>query len=204
MEDAALADALRQLDAGARSDLRRLLIRDQPDRDAIANQLLRRRTPGAHDLADLIDLLTMGADARRRVVRPGRSLRRVRVHSQWPGRRARRARVHGQLPEVASRNAVAPVHEAVDVMPYVVRVVSSVRIRKHFPEADRRAAAHVSLAAATETVTGSATDGVSPFTNITDGDSPSITMIDGVRRSSVSPDASARENDRLWGRKRSL
>ena len=69
MDEAALADALGHLPAGARDELRRLLIRDQPDRDAIAEQLLRLRRPGADDLADLIDLLTLDADSRRRVVR---------------------------------------------------------------------------------------------------------------------------------------
>ena len=69
MDDATLAALLQKLDGGVRSDLRKLLIRDQPDRDAIAEQLLRRRTPGADDLADLTDLLTLDADARRRVVR---------------------------------------------------------------------------------------------------------------------------------------
>jgi len=69
MDEAALADALRHLPAGARDELRRLLIHAQSDRDAIAEQLLRRRTPGMGDLADLIDMLTMDDDARRRVVR---------------------------------------------------------------------------------------------------------------------------------------
>jgi len=69
LDDAALTDVLRRLPPGARSDLRRLLISDQPDRNAIAEQLLRRRTLGADALADLIDLLTLDADARRRVVR---------------------------------------------------------------------------------------------------------------------------------------
>ena len=69
MDEAALADALRRLDSGARSDLRKLLSSDPPDRDAIAQQLLRRRTPGTDELAELIDLLTLDADARRRVVR---------------------------------------------------------------------------------------------------------------------------------------
>ena len=69
MDDATLAALLQKLDGGVRSDLRKLLIRDQSDRDAIAEQLLRRGTPGADDLADLIDVLTLDADARRRVVR---------------------------------------------------------------------------------------------------------------------------------------
>jgi hypothetical protein len=39
------------------------------DRDAIAQQLLRRRTSRADAIADLIDLLSINADARRRVAR---------------------------------------------------------------------------------------------------------------------------------------
>ena len=69
MDDAATADTLRRLPPGARDELRQLLIRDQPERDAIAEQLLRQRTPGADDLADLIDLLTLDDDGRRRIVR---------------------------------------------------------------------------------------------------------------------------------------
>jgi len=69
MDDAALADSLQRLAPAARSDLRQLLIRDQPVRDAIAEQLLRRRTPGTDDLADLIDLLTLDDTSRKRVVR---------------------------------------------------------------------------------------------------------------------------------------
>jgi len=69
MDEAALADALRHLPADARGELRRLLISDQPERDAIAEQLLRRRTPGTDDLADLIDLLTLDDTSRKRVVR---------------------------------------------------------------------------------------------------------------------------------------
>jgi hypothetical protein len=69
VDDAALADALRRLSSEARDELRRLLICDQSDRDAIAERLMRRRAPGADDLADLIDMLTLDADARRQVVR---------------------------------------------------------------------------------------------------------------------------------------
>jgi hypothetical protein len=69
LDDAAPADTLRRLPPDARNELRRLLIRDQADRDAIAEQLLRRRTPRAADLADLIDLLTLDDETRRRVVR---------------------------------------------------------------------------------------------------------------------------------------
>ena len=69
MDDEAFRSPLRQLPQSARDDLRRLLIRDQPDRDAIAEQLLRRRTPAADDLAELIDMLSLDVEARRQVVR---------------------------------------------------------------------------------------------------------------------------------------
>ena len=52
-----------------RDDLRRVLIHDQPDRDAIASDLLRYRDGRADDWADIIDFLTMHPEARRQVVR---------------------------------------------------------------------------------------------------------------------------------------
>jgi hypothetical protein len=45
------------------------LTRDQADRDAIASQLLRHRDGRGDDWADIIDMLTMHPDARRKVVR---------------------------------------------------------------------------------------------------------------------------------------
>ena len=56
-------------DPKARDDLRRVLIRDQADRDAIASDLLRYRDERGDDWADIIDMLTMDPDARRRVAR---------------------------------------------------------------------------------------------------------------------------------------
>ncbi len=58
-------DLLLTLTLTARDKLRRVLILDQPDRDAIASELLRY---GA-GWADVIDTLTMYPEARRRVVR---------------------------------------------------------------------------------------------------------------------------------------
>jgi hypothetical protein len=57
------------LEPKARDDLRRVLIRDQADRHAIASQLMRYRDQNGQDWADIIDLLTMYPDARRHVVR---------------------------------------------------------------------------------------------------------------------------------------
>ena len=48
---------------------RRVLIRDQADRDAIASDLLRYRDEPGDDWADIIDFLTMHPEARRQVVR---------------------------------------------------------------------------------------------------------------------------------------
>jgi hypothetical protein len=62
-------DALRSLDPSARDDLRRALIRDQADRDAIASQLLRYRDENGQRWADVIDVLTMHPEERRRVAR---------------------------------------------------------------------------------------------------------------------------------------
>ncbi len=56
-------------DPHARDALRRVLIRDQADRDAISSQLLRYRDRRGDDWADIIDMLTMDPEARRKVVR---------------------------------------------------------------------------------------------------------------------------------------
>jgi hypothetical protein len=64
-----LGSLLETLDPKARDDLRRVLIHDQADRDAVASQLLRYRDGRGDDWADIIDMLTMHPEARRRVVR---------------------------------------------------------------------------------------------------------------------------------------
>ncbi len=48
---------------------RRVLIRDHPERDAIASMLMRYHDQNGQGWADVLDLLTMYPDARRRVVR---------------------------------------------------------------------------------------------------------------------------------------
>lgn len=65
VDDNHLRAALPLLPADARDQLHRLLIRDQPDSDAIAKQLLQRRTSGAVQLAELVDMLTIDDEARR-------------------------------------------------------------------------------------------------------------------------------------------
>lgn len=60
---------LETLDSKARDDLRRVLIRDQADGDAIASRLMRYRDGHGEDWAAIIDMLTLDSDARRRVVR---------------------------------------------------------------------------------------------------------------------------------------
>ena len=64
-----LRDLLLILTPSARDDLRRVLIRDQADRDAIASRLMRSRDQSGQDWADIIDFLTMHPEARRQVVR---------------------------------------------------------------------------------------------------------------------------------------
>jgi hypothetical protein len=59
---------LETLDPKARDDLRRVLIRDQADRDAISSRLMRYRDQNGQGWADLIDFLTMWPDARHRVM----------------------------------------------------------------------------------------------------------------------------------------
>jgi hypothetical protein len=49
--------------------LRRVLIRDQADRDSIASRLMRYRDQTGQDWADIVDFLTMYPEARRRVAR---------------------------------------------------------------------------------------------------------------------------------------
>jgi hypothetical protein len=62
------AHFLETLDPKARDDLRRVLIRDQADRDAISSRLMRYQDQTGDDWADIIDFLTMWPDARRKVV----------------------------------------------------------------------------------------------------------------------------------------
>ena len=68
-DDAELRHVLEMLDPLTRDALRSVLTRDQDDRDAIASQLLRYRDQNGQDWADIIDLLTMHPEARRRVAR---------------------------------------------------------------------------------------------------------------------------------------
>ena len=67
--DADLRAVLETLDPKGRDDLRRVLIHDQADRDAIASQLMRYRDGRGDYWADIIDMLTMHPEGRRRVVR---------------------------------------------------------------------------------------------------------------------------------------
>ena len=67
--NADLRNSLKMLDPRARDDLRRVLIRDQDDRDAVSSQLLRYRDGHGDDWADIIDMLTMHPEERRRVAR---------------------------------------------------------------------------------------------------------------------------------------
>jgi hypothetical protein len=68
-DDDALRDLLRTLSPSAREALRRVLIRDQADRDAISSDLLRYRNGRGDHWADLIDLLTLHPEARRKGTR---------------------------------------------------------------------------------------------------------------------------------------
>jgi hypothetical protein len=64
-----LCSLLETFDPKTRDTLRRVLIRDQADRGAIASQLLRYRDGHGDDWADIIDMLTMHPEARRSVAR---------------------------------------------------------------------------------------------------------------------------------------
>jgi hypothetical protein len=67
--DRDLRAILDTLDPSARDALRRVLIHDQADRDAVSSQLLRFRDGHGDDWAEIIDMLTMHPDARRQVAR---------------------------------------------------------------------------------------------------------------------------------------
>ena len=64
-DDPDLRATLQALGPKARDTLRRVLIHDQADRDAIASELMRHRDQTGHDWADIIDFLKMHPDARR-------------------------------------------------------------------------------------------------------------------------------------------
>jgi hypothetical protein len=66
-EDPALRSVLESLDPKARDTLRRVLIHDLADRDAIASQLMRYGNGLGQDWADIIDMLAFYPDAQRRV-----------------------------------------------------------------------------------------------------------------------------------------
>jgi hypothetical protein len=86
--DSYLRTLLGTLTPKARDDLRGVLIRDQADRDATASDLLRYRDGHGDDWADIIDLLTMYPEARRRV---------VRMLGAREGRWSRACEDHGQV-----------------------------------------------------------------------------------------------------------
>jgi hypothetical protein len=68
-DDMDLRSLLETLDPLARDVLRRVLICDQADRDSIAWRLMRYLDDRGDDWADIIDMLTMHPEERRRVVR---------------------------------------------------------------------------------------------------------------------------------------
>lgn len=66
MDDVELRVSLARMDQAARDALRRILVAEQPYRDAMAERLLRERAEG---IAELLDFLTLHPDARRQAVR---------------------------------------------------------------------------------------------------------------------------------------
>ena len=64
-----IRELLLALTPSARDALRRVLIHDHADRDAVTSQLLRYRDGHGEDWADIIDMLTMHPKTRRRVAR---------------------------------------------------------------------------------------------------------------------------------------
>ena len=68
-KDDDLRSLLETLGTRTRDDLRRVLICDQADREAISSRLMRYRDQNGQDWADIFDLLTMHPKERRNVVR---------------------------------------------------------------------------------------------------------------------------------------
>ena len=68
-EDTDLRALLATFDPHARDTLRRVLIRDQADRDEIAQELIRYRDANGQGRAHIIDMLTTNREARQNVVR---------------------------------------------------------------------------------------------------------------------------------------
>ena len=66
MSDDGLRDLLLTLPPPSRDKLRRVLILDQPDRDAIAAELLRHGDANGDGWADLIDTPSIYPDVRRK------------------------------------------------------------------------------------------------------------------------------------------
>ena len=66
-DDRELRALLSSLDPKTRDDLRRVLIRDLGDRDAISSRVMRYPDQNGQDWADIIDFLTMHPDARGRL-----------------------------------------------------------------------------------------------------------------------------------------
>ncbi|HVD69263.1 MAG TPA: hypothetical protein VNG34_00190 [Actinomycetota bacterium] len=69
MSDSSLRAVLEMLDPLTRDALRRVLIQDQADREAVSSQLLRYRDGHGDDWADIIDMLTMHPETRRMLAR---------------------------------------------------------------------------------------------------------------------------------------
>jgi hypothetical protein len=68
-EDDDLRAALARIEPAGREKLRQLLVADQPDRDRIAERLMRLRSQAGDQLAEIIDHLSLDPDLRRRVAR---------------------------------------------------------------------------------------------------------------------------------------
>jgi hypothetical protein len=111
-DDGDLRAILATLDPKARDDLRRVLIHDRADRDAIASQLLRYRDELGDGWADIIDVLTMHPEARRQVVRLlGRSTPGIDQPQIRP--RAGRPRTSGRRSSLLVPGAAEPSYEPV-------------------------------------------------------------------------------------------
>ena len=82
-ENGDLRAVLEMLDPLTRDALRRVLIRDQDDRDAVSSWLLRYRDGHGDDWADIIDMLTMDPEERKVRAERLREIVRERDPDVW-------------------------------------------------------------------------------------------------------------------------
>jgi hypothetical protein len=106
-----------QLSTPTLATLSAVLIHDQADRDAIASHLMRYRDKTGGDWADIIDMVTLHPEARRKVVR---LLGEIEGHRATLGGRARRANGEGLARRSRHWGTLRPALESQGTVPLVI------------------------------------------------------------------------------------